>query len=192
MATILPPATAGARQFAGQLTAQLPGLRRDVTRLNLGAAQTLKDKRDRLLAMLAELRQRRDLKKAQRGGGGTGGAAALGGGAIGAGVGALVGGPIGALIGGGIGAGVGGAVDITTGGSGGAGTAGVQAAQFGLQAFDLFGDLVDNPLETGGFPALGPVEAFPGGSGRLAVPTLGPAATPGAVFRSPGPLLGQF
>ena len=174
MATILPPATAGARQFAGQLTAQLPGLRRDVTRLNLGAAQTLKDKRDRLLQMLAELRQRRDLKKAQRGGGGTGGAAALGGGAIGAGVGALVGGPVGALIGGGIGAGVGGAVDITTGGSGGAGTAGVQAAQFGLQAFDRFG-LEDNPYgpSGGGFPPLVDL------SGGTTIP-------------SPGPLLGQF
>ena len=189
MATILPPATAGARQFAGQLTAQLPGLRRDVTRLNLGAAQTLKYKRDRLLAMLAELRQRRDLKKAQRGGGGTGGFGSLAGTGIGAGVGALVGGPVGALVGAGIGGGVGSGVDaITAGDSVGAGKAfaGVVA---GLQP---------NPYWRGGsgggggFPPLGLTDAFPGGTGGVPIPTLGPAATPGAVFPSPRTLLGQF
>ena len=167
MATILPPATAGARQFAGQLTAQLPGLRRDVTRLNLGAAQTLKDKRDRLLAMLAELRQRRDLKKAQRGGGSSG-IGGLAGTVIGGTVGAIAGGPPGAAIGAGIGGGLGSGVDAAFAGQPGvAAQAFTGAAGGGVQAFDRFG-LADNPYGPsggGGFAPLEAFEAFPGGTG---------------------------
>ena len=107
-----------ARQFGSQLISNLLPLQRDVQRSNLQAAQTLRGKRDLIMALLQEHRQRRDARKAAAGGDvdygsilGTGAGAIIGG---------VTGGPVGALAGAGIGSQVGGGVQrMATGEPGG-------------------------------------------------------------------------
>lgn len=118
-----------ARDFAAQLTSTLVPLQRDVNRTNLQAAQILRQKRDMIMALLQEHRQRRDAKKAaDKAGKGPSGFGALGGAGLGATIGGLgligAGGPVGLAIGAGLGGLAGGTIEgAFTGGGGNAGQA---------------------------------------------------------------------
>ena len=108
-----------ARQFGSQILSTLPGLRRDVNRTNLQAGQILRQKRDMIMALLQEHRQRRDARKAA--GGGDVDYGSLAGSAIGATIGGVTGGPPGAVAGANIGGQFGGGVQRAVTGQPGGG-----------------------------------------------------------------------